>query len=214
MIKIQHFVFNLFQVNTYVLYDETQECVIFDPACYENAEKKLIQGFIEQEGLKPVALYNTHTHVDHIVGNQFIASTYSMDPQFHKDGLVFYERFPVTAESFGMEAESQPKPGKFLKDGDIIKFGNSRLSVLYTPGHADGSVCFYNEKQKFVIVGDVLFNQSIGRTDLPTGDFDTLQRSIHQRLFTLPEDVTVLSGHGPSTSIGYEKLHNPFVGLI
>ncbi len=214
MIKIQHFVFNLFQVNTYVLYDETQECVIIDPGCYENSEKNLIKAFIGQEKLKPVGLYNTHTHIDHLVGDQFISSEYGLQPQFHQDGLIFFERIPVTAESFGMEVDVLPKPGKFLKDGDTIKFGKSKLKVLYTPGHADGSVCFYNAAQKFVIVGDVLFNQSIGRTDLPTGDFDTLQKSIHQRLFTLPEEVTVLSGHGPETTIGYEKLHNPFVGLI
>jgi len=214
MIKIQHFVFNLFQVNTYVLYDETQECVIIDPGCYEQAEKNHLQGFIDQNNLKPVGLYLTHAHIDHMVGVQFIDSAYSLKPQFHKDGLLFYERFPVTAESFGMETSIPPKAGSFLNDGDTIRFGNSKLKVFYTPGHADGSVCFYNATQKFVIVGDVLFNQSIGRTDLPTGDFDILQKSIHQRLFTLPEDVTVLSGHGPNTTIGHEKVHNPFVGLI
>jgi glyoxylase-like metal-dependent hydrolase (beta-lactamase superfamily II) len=214
MIKIQHFVFNLFQVNTFLLYDETRECVIIDPGCYENAEKKQLSNFIEQEGLQPVGLYNTHTHIDHIVGVEFIASKYNLAPRFHKDGLVFYERFPVTAESFGMEAGTLPKPGKFIEDNEIIKFGNASLEVFYAPGHADGSICFYNEKQKFVIVGDVLFNQSIGRTDLPTGDFELLQKSIRERLFTLPEEVKVLSGHGPETTIGHEKMHNPFVGLI
>jgi glyoxylase-like metal-dependent hydrolase (beta-lactamase superfamily II) len=113
-----------------------------------------------------------------------------------------------------MEAGTLPKPGKFIEDNEIIKFGNASLEVFYAPGHADGSICFYNEKQKFVIVGDVLFNQSIGRTDLPTGDFELLQKSIRERLFTLPEEVKVLSGHGPETTIGHEKMHNPFVGLI
>ena len=214
MIKIQHFVFNLFQVNTYVLYDETRESVIIDPGCYEQGEKNVLRRFLDEEGLKPVGLYNTHTHIDHIVGVPFIHSTYGLHPRFHRDGMLFYERFPVTAESFGMEAVAMPKPGKFIEDKEVIRFGNSSLEVLLAPGHADGSVCFYNHQQKFVIVGDVLFNQSIGRTDLPTGDFDMLQNSIHQRLFTLPEDVTVLSGHGPETSIGHEKRHNPFVGLI
>jgi glyoxylase-like metal-dependent hydrolase (beta-lactamase superfamily II) len=214
MIKIQHFVFNLFQVNTYVLYDETRESVIIDPGCYEQGEKNVLRRFMEEEGLKPVGLFNTHTHIDHIVGVPFIHSAYGLLPRFHRDGLLFYDRFPVTAESFGMEAAAMPKPGKFLEDKELVRFGNSSLEVILAPGHADGSVCFYNDKQKFVIVGDVLFNQSIGRTDLPTGDFDQLQDSIHNRLFTLPEEVTVLSGHGPETTIGHEKLHNPFVGLI
>ncbi|MBE9491531.1 MAG: MBL fold metallo-hydrolase [Bacteroidetes bacterium] len=214
MIKIERFIFNLFEVNTYVLYDETKESVIIDPGCYESAEQNRLKKFIEEKGLKPVRLLNTHTHIDHILGNQFIVNQYNIKLEIHEKGLIFLNKLPVTAVGFGMIVDEVPQPGNFIKNGDIIKFGNSRLKVLYTPGHADGSVCFYNEEQKFVIVGDVLFNQSIGRTDLPTGDFDLLNKSIEEELFTLPDDVIVYPGHGPETTIGFEKINNPYVDLV
>jgi glyoxylase-like metal-dependent hydrolase (beta-lactamase superfamily II) len=214
MIKIERFIFNLFEVNTYVLYDETKESVIIDPGCYESAEQNRLKKFIEEKGLKPVRLLNTHTHIDHILGNQFIVNQYNIKPEIHEKGLIFLNKLPDTAVGFGMIVNEVPQPGNFINDGDIIKFGNSRLKVLYTPGHANGSVCFYNEEQKFVIVGDVLFNQSIGRTDLPTGDFDLLNKSIEEELFTLPDDVIVYPGHGPETTIGFEKINNPYVNLV
>lgn len=211
MIKIESFVFNFFQVNTFVLFDETKECVIIDPGCINPGEKKELIDFISNNDLIPVKLLNTHSHIDHILGDVFITESYGLKPEIHKGGLPFMERLKESANAFEIVIETVPEPGKYLYDGDIIKFGNSSLRVLETPGHADGSICFYSKEQNFVIVGDVIFNQSIGRTDLPTGDFDMLAKSIKEKLYTLPDDTVVYPGHGPETSIGFEKRNNPFV---
>ncbi len=211
MVRIQKFIFNLFQVNTYILYDETGECVIIDPGCVDEGEQAILAKYIEDQKLSPVKALFTHTHVDHIMGSQFITDRFKLKPMLHKDGLPFLERYTETALSYGVEAGKNPEYGEFIKDGDIIKFGNSRLKVLYTPGHADGSVCFVNDDDRFVLVGDVLFKQSIGRTDFPTGDFDILQKSIREKLYTLPDDYTVYPGHMSETSIGFEKSNNPFI---
>ncbi|MCK4408389.1 MAG: MBL fold metallo-hydrolase [Bacteroidales bacterium] len=213
MITVKKFVFNSFQVNTYVLFDETKECVIIDAACYEDFEKEELVEYIAKEGLKPVRLLDTHCHIDHILGNNFVADKYNLGIEIHRDGLPFHKGVKNHGVAFGFDLEPLTEPSNFFKDGDKIKFGNSELEVLYTPGHADGSVCFLNRKQKFVIVGDVLFNQSIGRTDLPTGDYDLLIKSIREKLFTLPDDFTVYPGHGPETSIGFEKVNNPYLTM-
>lgn len=211
MITIEKFVFSAFGENTYLLYDETKECVIVDPGFYEQHEKDEFAYFIDTNNLKPVKLIYTHCHVDHMFGNNFIAETYDLKPIIHKAGLPFIVNGHEHAKMYGFQLEKAIEPEEFIKDGDIIKFGNSELNVVYTPGHADGSVCFVNYPQKFVITGDVLFRDSIGRTDFPTGDFDILMKSIHEKLFTLEDDFTVYSGHGPETSIGYEKVNNPFI---
>ncbi len=213
MITIKKFVFNSFQVNTYVLFDETKECVIIDAACYEDFEKEELVEYIAKEGLKPVRLLDTHCHIDHILGNNFVADKYNLGIEIHRDGLPFHKGVKNHGVAFGIDLEPLTEPSNFLKEGDKVNFGNSELEVLYTPGHADGSVCFLNRKQKFVIVGDVLFNQSIGRTDLPTGDYDLLIKSIREKLFTLPDDFTVYPGHGPETSIGFEKVNNPYLTM-
>lgn len=213
MITVKKFVFNSFQVNTYVLFDETKECVIIDAACYEDFEKEELVEYIAKEGLKPVRLLDTHCHIDHILGNNFVADKYNLGIEIHRDGLPFHKGVKNHGVAFGFDLEPLTEPSNFLKEGDKVKFGNSELEVLYTPGHADGSVCFLNRKQKFVIVGDVLFNQSIGRTDLPTGDYDLLIKSIREKLFTLPDDFTIYPGHGPETSIGFEKVNNPYLTM-
>jgi glyoxylase-like metal-dependent hydrolase (beta-lactamase superfamily II) len=211
MITIEKFVFNAFGENTYLLYDETKECVVIDPGCYEQYEKDNFIEFIETNELKLKKLIYTHCHVDHMLGNNFIAETYDLKPIIHKAGLPFLQRGHEIGKGYGFQMEKAIEPEEFIEEGDIIKFGNSELRVVYTPGHADGSVCFINDEQKFVITGDVLFRDSIGRTDFPTGDFDLLMKSIHDKLFTLEDDFTVYSGHGPETSIGYEKVNNPFI---
>ena len=213
MITVKKFVFNSFQVNTYVLFDETKECVIIDAACYEDFEKEELVEYIAKEGLKPVRLLDTHCHIDHILGNNFVADKYNLGIEIHRDGLPFHKGVKSHGVAFGFDLEPLTEPSNFLKEGDKVKFGNSELEVLYTPGHADGSVCFLNRKQKFVIVGDVLFNQSIGRTDLPTGDYDLLIKSIREKLFTLSDDFTIYPGHGPETSIGFEKVNNPYLTM-
>jgi len=211
MITIEKFVFNAFGENTYLLYDETKEAVIIDPGCYEQQEKDELAYFIDTNDLKVVKLIYTHCHVDHILGNNFISETYNIKPEIHEAGLPFLERGQEQAKVYGFNIEKAILPEFYFEDEDLIKFGNSELKVVYTPGHADGSVCFINDSQKFVITGDVLFRDSIGRTDFPTGDFDILMKSIHEKLFTLEDDFTVYCGHGPETSIGYEKVNNPFI---
>lgn len=211
MITIDKFALNPFQMNTYILSDETHECVIIDPGSYEPQEEELLTRFLQAGNLKPVRMVFTHCHVDHILGTNFIAKTYKLKPEIHKAGLPFYENGHEHALTYGFKMEKLVEHGPFIDEGDLIKFGNSEVKVIYTPGHADGSVCFVGDKDKFVVTGDVLFKDSIGRTDFPTGDFDLLMNSIHEKIFTLPDDYTVYPGHGPETGIGYEKVNNPFI---
>jgi len=211
MITIEKFAFSPFQVNTYILSDETRDCIIIDPGCYEEGEEKILTQYISSLNLNPVKLIYSHSHVDHIFGTNFVVKEYGLKPEIHKAGLAFHINGNEHAKMYGLEIEKVIEPENFIEEGDVIKFGNSELKVVYTPGHSDGSICFISEKDKFVITGDVLFRDSIGRTDFPTGDFDILMKSIHSKLFTLPDDFTVYSGHGPETSIGYEKVNNPFI---
>lgn len=211
MIQIKVFTFNPFQENTYLLYDETGECIIIDPGCVTHDEEQKLAGFISSKNLKPVALVNTHTHIDHILGNNFISDTFRLKPLLHPAGETFLQQAPEHGKMFGFEVQEMIFPEKYIHDGDKIVFGNSTLEVLYTPGHVDGSVCLVSHAGRFVITGDVLFSGSIGRTDLPTGNFDLLEESIITKLYTLPDDYTIYPGHGPSTTIGEEKSGNPFV---
>ncbi len=211
MIKIEKFVFNTFMVNSYLLYDETGDCILIDAACYEPEEEDEIRNFLEANNLTLIRNLNTHCHIDHILGNNFIAQTYKIRPEYHEKSALFFHTLKEIGSSFGYGISQVPEPNRFLEDGETIQLGNSSLKVLYTPGHAEGSVCFYCEDQKFVITGDVLFKDTIGRTDLPSGDFDQLMRSIKTKLFTLPGETIVYPGHGPETSIGYEMVNNPFI---
>ncbi len=198
-------------VNTYILYDETNECIIIDAACVEESEQKQLSDFFVNNKLKLTRNINTHCHIDHVLGHDFIASNYGIFPEYHQASNPFFVTLRETAVNFGYRIDRIPSAKGYLHDGDLIKFGNSELKVIYTPGHADGSVCFYQQDQGFVITGDVLFRESIGRTDLPTGNYNILMKSIKEKLFTLPDDVVVYPGHGPETTIGYEKLNNPFI---
>ncbi|MGD0711443.1 MAG: MBL fold metallo-hydrolase [Bacteroidales bacterium] len=211
MTAIKKFVFNSIQVNTYLLYDESGECIIIDAGCMGRDEENELTGYIEKKNLKPVRLLNTHTHVDHIAGNKFVSEKYNIPLTIHKEGMQFIQSAKTYGASFNFDIGDTIDPSSYINDGDIIKFGQSELKVIYTPGHANGSVCFYCEKDKFVIVGDVLFYGSIGRTDLPTGNYDLLLSSIKNKLFTLPDDTIVFTGHGGRTTIGHEKTTNPFL---
>ncbi len=211
MLKVKIFPFNPFQVNTYVFYDETRECAIIDASCHESHEKSQLKVFLEEKGLKPVLLLNTHCHIDHILGNNFVADTWNIKPVMHKDSIPFLENAVEYGQTFGFDVEKPVMPEELIADGQIIRFGDQELKVLETPGHAAGSVCFYHEDENFVIAGDVLFHNSIGRTDLPTGDFDTLINSIKSKLMVLPDDTKVYCGHGPATTIGNERKGNPFL---
>lgn len=211
MTTIKTLVFNAFQVNTYILFDETRQCVIIDPACYEPGEEEELAAYIETEGLMPVAVLYTHGHIDHILGNNFAVSAFGIPAKAHADTLPFIKNSPVYGKTFGFDAAEPILPKEFIEDGQVITFGNQRLKALSTPGHAAGSICYYHEADGFLISGDVLFAGSIGRTDLPTGDFDLLIQSINDKLLALPDNVKVYPGHGPATTIGHERNTNPFL---
>jgi hydroxyacylglutathione hydrolase len=211
MIRIQTFVFNPLQVNTYLLFDETNECVVIDPACSNADEENELIGFIEHNHLVPVALLNTHGHFDHVFGNNLISTKYGLAISGHKNDLSLVENAIEHARLFGVMAKKSPSTTLFLQEGDVIHFGQSILQALHVPGHSTGSLSYYSEAGKFVITGDALFHGSIGRTDLPGGNFDTLIENIRGKLLTLPDDVKVYPGHGEASTIGYEKSNNPYL---
>ena len=212
MIKIQSFTFNGFQENTYVLFDESKKCIIIDPGCYEQNEKLELVRFIVDNELEPVKLINTHCHIDHVLGNRFVAEKWSLDLEMHELDLPTLRSVKDYCQLYGFHNyEESPEPSTFLKEGDKIHFGNSSLDVLFAPGHAPGHIVLYSKEQHFVIGGDVLFQMSIGRTDLPGGDYNTLISSIKDKLLPLDEQTKVYCGHGPSTTIGFEKANNPFL---
>jgi glyoxylase-like metal-dependent hydrolase (beta-lactamase superfamily II) len=211
MVHIKKLTVNDFQENTYLVYDETKECCIIDPGCYYQSERDLVVGAIEQYKLKPVLLLNTHCHLDHIFGNKFIKDKYKIPLLANRQELPVLEAAPTVAAVYGVEFNDVIMPDRFLDDGDEVHFGNTTLKVLFTPGHSPGSISFLNEEEKFVISGDVLFYNSIGRYDFPLSDYDTLMNSIFNKLLTLDDKVKVYSGHVPETFIGYEKKSNPFL---
>lgn len=211
MLTVQSFTFNPLEENTYVLFDEMKAAIIIDPGCYFDHEKKKLEIYFKSNGLTPVQLLNTHCHLDHVFGNEWMFETYSLELFLHRDEEQVLQFAPQTAQMWGMQLKNYQGPLHFLNSHDIIKLGNNELKVLPAPGHSPGSICFYCEEQKFVIGGDVLFRESIGRTDLPGGDHKTLIESIQQQLFVLPDDVTVYPGHGAATTLGYEKKYNPFL---
>jgi glyoxylase-like metal-dependent hydrolase (beta-lactamase superfamily II) len=212
MVTIKSFPLNPFYENTYILSDETGECVIIDPGCHNEEEEEELKSYIDKNKLKPVKLLNTHCHIDHVLGNPFVSETWKLPLEISKLEVKVLESFPMVCEMYGFNGKIQPEPVITLEEGKQIKFGNTTLEIFFTPGHSPGSVCFYHAKEKFLIGGDVLFEGSIGRTDLPGGDHETLLKSIREKLFVLPDDVTVYSGHGSPTKIGVEKKTNPFVG--
>ena len=209
--QIQAFTFNPFSQNTYILYDDTKECVIIDPGCSNDHERQELTDFIKDEELKPVKLLNTHCHIDHVFGNAFVAKKYNIGLEMHKEDLQVLHSLPQVSHLYGLNAEESIEPAVFLGEGDVVKFGNSLLEILFVPGHSPGSICFVSKEDKFIIGGDVLFYGSIGRTDLPGGDHELLLSGIREKLFVLDDDFAVFSGHGPETSIGFEKKNNPFL---
>lgn len=212
MISVAKFTFNPYQENTYVLFDETKECLIIDPGMYEQAEKDQMEDFIKNKELKPVRLLNTHCHIDHVLGNKFIAEKYNLKLEAHEKEVPVLAPVVQYGLAMGIHAEQSPEIEKFLNEEDVIEFGNSKLSILFAPGHSPGSICFYSAADNILIGGDVLFKMSIGRTDLPGGDHQTLLNSITQNLWSLPDETIVYPGHMEETSIGYEKRNNPFFG--
>ncbi|MEX6686050.1 MBL fold metallo-hydrolase [Danxiaibacter flavus] len=211
MISISFFTFSPIQENTYLLHNEKGEALIIDPGCYFSAENETLKEHILKAGLTPVQLLNTHCHLDHVFGNKWVAKTYGLELYIHPDEEKMLELAPQSGLMYGLGFDNYKGSLHFLNEGDVVKLGDDELKVILAPGHSPGSICFYNEKQHFLIGGDVLFQESIGRTDLPFGNHEQLLKNIKEKLYILPDETVVYPGHGPSTTIGHEKKHNPFV---
>lgn len=211
MLKIKSFIFNPVQENTYLLYNEFSQCIIIDPGCYFDEEKEAIKNYIAQNGLQPLALLNTHCHLDHVFGNKFIAGTYKLTLQIHEKEKLVLSYAPTSGLMYNLPFDNYTGEFILLKEGDKIQLGQDELQVIESPGHSPGSICFYSAAQNFIIGGDVLFRGGIGRTDLPMGDHQALLNNIKNKLFVLPDETVVYSGHGPATTIGEEKRSNPFL---
>ena len=211
MLKIKAFIFSPIQENTYVLYNDSGDAMIIDPGCYFPEEKDELKRFITQSGLKPQMLLNTHCHLDHVFGNKDMAETYHLTLQMHQKEKTLLDYAPASGLMYDMPFDNYQGEYIFLKEGDSITLGEDELKVIEAPGHSPGHICFYCAKQNFIISGDVLFHRSIGRTDLPGGNHQQLIDNIREKLFVLPEETVVYSGHGPETTIGEEKKYNPFL---
>ena len=202
---------NPWQENTVVLHDKTKEAAIIDCGCFTAAERQRLTAFMTENRLKPVVLLNTHLHIDHLFGNTFAREEYGLSARAHEGDAFWLNDFDRYAAMFGIQGMTPPPPlGAYLQEGETVHFGHSDLKVIHVPGHSPGGVCFYCEAAKLLVAGDVLFQGSIGRADLPGGNPQELTRGIREKLFMLPDDVTVIPGHGPCTTIGEEKRTNPF----
>jgi hydroxyacylglutathione hydrolase len=208
MIKV--FQNNPYQENTIILYDDSLECAIIDPGMYDAPEQNAVVNFIRDNKLKPVLLLNTHCHIDHVLGNHFVFEQYGLKPQFNIGEQDVLDAVPAYAPAMGFRYELSPMPDVYLPETGHITFGNTRLELIFAPGHSPAHLCFYDNAENILVGGDVLFRGSVGRSDLPGGNHQLLIKNIEQKLFTLPEDCTVYPGHGPETTIGYEKETNPF----
>lgn len=211
MITLKTFVFNDFYVNTFVLYDDTKECVIIDPGCNDKSQRDELAAFINEQALIPVMLINTHGHFDHVAGDRYVKSAWQIPLALHEKDKPLLDDTLHYAEFFSIEVEQPPEPDLFLKEGDVVKFGVSELVVLHIPGHSPGSIVLYSKAGSLLVAGDVLFKGSIGRTDLPGGNYNVLIKGITEKLMTLPRETRVFPGHGPATSIGLEYDTNPFL---
>lgn len=208
--KLKIFENNPYQENTYILYTTEGNCAIVDPGMYTGAEQNAVVNFIKENGLKPELLLNTHCHIDHVLGNKFVFDQYGLKPQLNKGELIVLQSVSSYAPQQGFNYQLSPEPETFLPESGQITLGGEVLELLFVPGHSPAHLCFYCKAGQFVIGGDALFRGSIGRTDLPGGNHPLLLKSIKEKLFTLPDDVEVYPGHGPLTTIGFEKSNNPF----
>jgi hydroxyacylglutathione hydrolase len=210
-LQVHSITFNPFEENTYIIIAPNKDCIIIDPGCFDEKERNELIDFIKDNQLKPVRLINTHCHIDHILGNAFVATTYHLGLEIHEGEIPVLQAGMTIAGMYGIPYNPSPDPVSFLKEEEEVILDGHALKVLFTPGHSPASICLYNEKDSWVIGGDVLFYESIGRTDLPGGDFNTLINSIRTQLFTLPDNVVIYPGHGQETRIGFEKMFNPFL---
>lgn len=210
--NVHQFTFNLFSENTYILTDNySKDCIIIDPGCSNYYEQNILMDFIQNNQLNPVLLLNTHCHIDHVFGNQWVKDTFNIPFYAHEKEVDNLHKLPMYAPMFGMPPFSSPFPDQYIDEKDTITFSKTTLKVFFTPGHSAGSICFYHAESHQIISGDVLFRGSIGRYDLPGGNYHTLIQSITQKLLPLPDQTIVYSGHGEPTTIGEEKQFNPFL---
>lgn len=209
--NINVFCFNPFQENTYLIWAENKDCWIIDPGCVTKQEERILTDFITQNGLNPVRLLNTHCHLDHIYGNKYVAETYGLGLGIHEKEYPILEKAALSARLFGSKIPDHLEPAYYLHENENLYLGEVEFEVLFCPGHSPGGICFYNAEDKYCIVGDVLFEGSIGRTDLPLGNHDNLIKSIKTKLMTMDDDVVIYSGHGKPTTIDRERKFNPFL---
>ena len=209
---IKTFTFNPIQENTYLVYDETNEAVVIDAGCVSEIEKRALKNYIEDNNLTLKRVINTHLHFDHQFGNKFLFDTYGILPEAGKADEYLLDDVVAHVRSFGLDIKEEAQTlGGYLTENQVIKFGNTSFVIYQVPGHSPGSVAFYDQKDGIVFAGDVLFRGSIGRTDLPQGDYATLIESITKKLLPLPDSTVVYCGHGPSTTIGFERKNYPFL---
>jgi len=206
------FIFSPFQENTYVLYDETGECIVIDPGNFSSEENNKLNAFFKDNNLKLVAVITTHNHLDHIFGLKYLVDTYKVDFVCHENEIPWIDNFKATCNGYGLDIDyNPPKPTKLIENGEVFKFGNTELEVILVPGHSAGGLAFYNKKTGVLFCGDILFQGSIGRTDLPGGNYDQLISGIKEKLLILPDETNIFSGHGPNTTIADEKISNPYL---
>ncbi|MGE5499426.1 MAG: MBL fold metallo-hydrolase [Syntrophothermus sp.] len=212
MLKTETFVLNAFLENTFIIWDDIQkEAVIIDPGCSNSAEEKLIGGFIKDNGLKLKYLFNTHCHIDHILGNSFIKSEFNPEFLAGEEDVFLLELMEHQARNYGMQMKKSPVPDSFFSDNQSLYLAGHEIVPIFTPGHSPGEFSLYFKGNNFCVTGDVLFQEGIGRTDLWGGDYDKLIESIENRLFSLPDDTIIYPGHGSSSTILHEKTNNPFL---
>lgn len=212
MVHIKKFVFSPFQENTYVISDDDKNAIIIDPGCYDAEEKKNLKEFIERQNLTPIRLLNTHCHLDHVFGNAFVYKEWNLQPEYHRLETQVMQMAGRSADMYGIPGfEESPEPKRFLKEDEILEFGGEQFQLLFLPGHSPGHLGFYCAQLNMLISGDVIFRESIGRTDLPGGNQETLFQSIREKIYPLPDETQIFNGHGPETTVGHEKKSNPFV---
>jgi hydroxyacylglutathione hydrolase len=209
--KIYTLVFSPIEVNTYIIADESGDCVIIDCGCYDEEESERLVTFIESKNLRPLLLLNTHCHLDHIFGNSLLLKKYNLHSRYCELEEKNRKNATKHAMLFGLSMEEPPGSDDYISHGDIIRSGSVEFKALHVPGHSAGSLAFYCEKERCVFTGDALFSGSIGRSDLPGGNYETLITSIKENLLSLPPDTIVYPGHGPETTVEKEMRTNPYL---
>lgn len=211
MLHIQSFNFNPLQENTYIVYNDQGDCVLIDPGCYFENERKQLANFLQSKALEPKILLNTHCHLDHVFGLNWVHENYGLPVHIHPLEDRVLEGSTISGVKWGLPFDPYQGTKVYLEEGQQLKIGDHIWDIFWIPGHSPGSICFYDKAQGFLISGDVLFKRSIGRTDLPGGNYESLIQGIHEKILTLPDEVIVYPGHGVPTTVGEERIHNRFL---